>query len=66
MVSVLLTNDDVLLKIYSHFLNGAMFFNTYIQRGPKVTSLVAHSSRGSCAQHLHTRAMTHIVREFCA
>jgi hypothetical protein len=24
-----------------------------IQRGPKVTSLVALSSRGRCAQHLH-------------
>jgi hypothetical protein len=32
-----------------------------VQRGPKATSLVARSSRGRCAQHLHdTRAMTHI------
>jgi hypothetical protein len=28
-----------------------------LQRGPKVTSLIARSSRGRCAQHLHdTRA----------
>jgi hypothetical protein len=25
----------------------------HVQRGPKVTSLVARSSRGRCVQHLH-------------
>jgi hypothetical protein len=36
-------------------------------RSPKVTSLVARSSRGRCAQHLHdTRAMTRNICVACA
>jgi hypothetical protein len=39
-----------------------------LQTGPKVTSLVASSSRGRYAQHLHDvyASYMHIVRESCA
>jgi hypothetical protein len=36
--------------IFMAFWSPAEYYD--VQRGSKVTSLVAHSSRGSCAQHL--------------